>query len=352
MKTKTLRMISLMLAMVFIFTSSPFGVFATNQPASFQTEVGLYIENYANSVSNNGEKYQIISSQVLKSFTLEKSYVLYNLYPLGYAIYDEISGVVEELMLGVNSPYSSAQKGTWYYGGPTNYIVEKDNKFISLTDNRELSNSYINDLVAIEQNTVSSRKTARAIPTDTRYHYVKSSQYFTSMLGEDFGNNVNGTCTQVACAIMLGYYNYYVNTQFVPTAYEQGVGTTDAFHLYLQNFMGSTSSGLENAANGLNAYFDAIYFTAPTAQCVIGDHNAVFSKVSTNISNNRPTVISMFSSYNSNCTMNHSVVVYGYREEVTLQMMTSASYYVHTGWHNPKIGTYAWDWFADALYIV
>lgn len=351
MKTKTLKTISLIFAIVFIFSSSSFGVFATNQPASFQTEVNLYIENHANSISNNGEKYHIINSHVLKSFTSGKNYVLYNLSPVGYAIYDEISGVIEEMMLGVNSPYSPSQKGTWYYGGPTNYIIEKDNKFISLTDNQELSNSYINDLVAIEQSTVSSRKTARAIPTDTRYHYMESSSYFTSMLGEDFGNNVNGTCTQVACAIMLGYYDHYVNTQFVPSAYEHGVGTTDAFHLYLQNFMGSAPSGLINAANGLNAYFNAIYFTAPTAQYVIGNHNAVFSRVATNVRNNRPTVISMFTSYNSNCPMNHSVVAYGYREEVTLQMMTSASYYVHTGWHNPKTGTYAWDWFADALYI-
>lgn len=108
---------------------------------------------------------------------------------------------------------------------------------------------------------------------------------------------------------------------------------------------------MSNAASGLNSYFSAIFFTTPTAYYDIGNHITVYTRVNNGVYNNRPTVIAMFTSYNSNCTMNHSVVAYGYREELYGGMMTSATYFVHNGWHGTKLGAYAWDWFADDLYI-
>ena len=79
----------------------------------------------------------------------------------------------------------------------------------------------------------------------------------------------------------------------------------------------------------------------------------VFTRVSNRVYNNKPTVLAMFNSYNPDCPMNHSVVAYGYRSDYYGQTMTSASYFVHTGWHSPspELGCYDWDWFADDLYL-
>lgn len=329
-------------------------VSAENQKSVLRTEAEAkeYIEKYAHDIDEEGLYYSILEKQKIESFSGEKSYTLYSLSPAGYAIYDERSGVVEEMILDSDNPYKNAKEGVLYYGGPMNYIVKSGKTFILLKDNTELSEDDISELTKLEVYTVANRqKTVKGIPQTTEYYYMSSSTYFTSLLGDKFGYNTTGTCTQLACAIMLGHYNYYVNTLFVPTAYEDGCGTTDAFHTYLQTFIGTSPSGLANAASGLNSYFSAIYFTSPTAYYDVGNHHTVYSRVINRVSNNRATVIAMFTSYNPSCTMNHSVVAYGYREELYGGAMTSASYFVHTGWHSTKIGTYAWDWFADDLYI-
>lgn len=353
MKHKGFRLLALMMAFLLLFSSMHLGASAaeTYQNLRSENEAITYVEDYANDVSGGKEKYHVATSISINSFTPGKSYILYSFVPNGYAIYDEVSGVVEEMMLGTQNPYADVKGEKLLYGGPMNYIVEVNGKLMSISDNKELQEEDIKVVTDMEQATVKNRAEMRAIPTTVNNRYMSSSSYFTSQLGDRFGTNTSGTCTHIACAIMLGFYNHYVNTQFVPTAYENGCGTTESFHILLQSFLGASPSGLANAANGLNSYFSSIYFTSPHAYYDIGNHNTVFTRVTNNVYNNRPTVVAMFEFYNTNCTMNHSVVAYGYREELYGHELTSAAYYVHNGWHSTKTGTYAWDWFADDLYI-
>ncbi len=353
MKDKSFRKLALLITLLLLFTSVQFGVSAADPSPYLRTEKEAiaYIENYANDIGSGDEKHSIVASTPIQSFTDGKSYVLYSFATGGYAIYDKISGVAEEMMPDAKNPYSNIEKGKLLYGGPMNYIVEVDGELISILDNQKLNDEDIKFLTDIEKATVKNRTEMRAIPTTVNTRCMNSSTYFTSLLGDNFGYNTSGTCTHIACAIMLGFYDNYVNTQFVPTAYEDGYGTTESFHIYLQSFIGYGPQGLGDAANGLNSYFSSIFFTSPHASCDVCNHNAVFTRVCNNVYHNRPTVIAMFNSYNSNCTMNHSVVAYGYREELHGPELTSAAYYVHTGWHGTKTGTYAWDWFADSLFI-
>ena len=319
-----------------------------------EKEIVLYVEQYAEKADPEHREYAVADRTAVGSLTGEKAYVVYSFLPEGYIIYDKTSGTVEELMIHRESPYADYPENDLYYAGPMNYLVRsEDGHWISLLDGKAMTEDEIKKLEYLEQGTIENRKdNPKGIPTSTEEYYISSNSYFRTSLGDSFGYNVNGTCTQLACAILLGYYRYCVNIQFVPAVYVCGVGTTDAFHQYLQTFMGTGPSGLLNAAAGMNSYFSDIYFTIPVAGTDIGNYHTVFTRVSNNVSSNRPTVIAMFSSETNDCPYNHSVVAYGYIEELKGIRMTSAAYYVHTGWHGTdSLGVFAWDWFADDLYI-
>lgn len=354
MKKILFRSLTFVMAIAVLLSAFVFTPSAANGKSPLRTDAQAreYIEQYANDIDEENLNYCIGSTTQLESFSGEKSYLLYSLLPSGYAVYDEISGIVEEMMLGAESPYKDAGEGIPYYGGPMNYVLKLEDAYYLIGDGTKLTEENIAELTKLEEYTVSNRENrVKGLPhTSTRYP-MSSANYFTSLLGDNFGCNGNGTCTHIACAIMLGFYDQYVNASFVPTAYEQNSGTSEDFHLYLQTFLGTGSSGLANAASGLNTYFSAIFFPTPTAYCEIGNHETVYSRVTNRVYNNKPTVIAMFSSYNPDCSMNHSAVAYGYREELLGPELISAAYYVHNGWHNSKLGTYAWDWFADDLYI-
>lgn len=345
-----MRYIAFTLSFCFLFLSFNVGsVDTATTKARTSQEAILYIESFAHDM-NNQEEYDVIQTCKINSFTKNKSYILFTLFPKGYAIYDEISGIIEEMQLDSDSPYND-KYGEAYYGGPLNYLLKRNDEFYNILNDEHITEEDILYLYDLEVYTVNNRSGSKGLPTTTNNWYINNTSYFTSLLGDDFGYNNTGICTQIACQIILGYYDNYVNTKYVPANYRSGYGTTSSFLTLLESFIGTTSSGLSNAASGINTYFNSIFFPSTSASYDIGNHNTVFTRVSNNVSNNRPTVIAMFNSYNSNCSMNHSVVAYGYREELTGMVMTSATYYVHNGWHNNYLGAYAWDWFADDLVI-
>lgn len=361
MKTSRLfKAFALAMAMLLLVSSLGIGVLAESR-ASKQTAIRTeeaaqeYVQQYAREISAGKTEYSVTGGQRLESFSDKKSYVLYTLSPSGYAVYDAVSGVVEEMMLDCENPYDDSRKGELYYGGPMNYIRKVDGKYFMITDGTRLSKSDVEKISEIETAALEQREAMKGVPTTTQYYYMNSSNYFTALLGNKFGTNTNGTCVQVASAIMLSFYDRYVNGQFVPAAYEDidstGCGTTEDFHLLLQSFMGTGPCTFSGAASGLNSYLASIYFSEPTVRVKGGKHNIVFDRVSGNVGRNKPTVIGMSKDYNPSCTMNHAVVAYGYRTEMNGGAMVSAAYFVHTGWKSQKLGTFAWDWFSDALYI-
>lgn len=358
--SKLFKVTALAMAMLLLVFSLGFGVLAESR-ASKQTgirteeEAQEYVRQYAAEISAGKSEYSVTGTQRLGSFSENKAYVLYTLSPLGYAVYDAASGVVEEMMLDCENPYAGVIKGELYYGGPMNYIRTVGGKYFMIADGTELSKADVKRIREVEAAGMERREAVKGVPTTTQYAYMTSSNYFTKQLGDRFGTNTNGTCVQIASAIMLGFYDRYVNDQFVPTEYEDGDsthhGTTEDFHQLLQTYMGTGNCSFNQAVSGLNSYFDSIYFSEPTARAEGGKHETVFGRVSSNVSGNKPTVIGMFKDYNSDCTMNHAVVAYGYRAEMSGGTMTSAAYFVHTGLKNQKLGTFAWDWFAADLYI-
>ncbi len=319
----------------------------------------LYAESVINEIANDNISYSIEKSIKLKSFEGDTSLFMFKLHPRGYAIYDASSNMVEEVSLCTNDlPYNVELDLDYYYGGPMNYYVKDNNKFINLLDDSTLDNEQLYKIQDRYDAIISSRKSrnlntynvARAGLNGTEYA-INHANYFTSLLGNNFGNNVNGTCTHIASTILLRYYDYYINNNFVATMYESGVGTNEAFHQFLQNnYFGITPVGLATASEKLNIYFSDRNVNA-TASAITGSHTSVYSRVRTQISNNRPLIAAMFASYNNACTMDHTVVVYSYTVVKLGSVVDSIYYTVHNGWYSDHTATYSYDWFADALYF-
>jgi len=304
-------------------------------------EAVQYIESYVNDIefetkniqsmderTTDDMMYSIENEYKLYSFSNNKNYLLCLLSPKGYVVYDEISGVIEEINLNGDCPYDFSQKGKFYYGGPLNYIVENNGVYRDISSSCIITDEQIAGIKINENKTVLTRKATRALPTRTEQRYMQSSNFISSLSDGDYAPNNNGICGQVACQIMLLFYDANVDSNYIPSNMSDPI-----VHMnYLINFMGNGGSTVLSLYNGLTAYFQAINFDEPRVAYQRGNSENVFWNVYDNVLDNRPTVILMFNNDDNTCPMNHTVVAYGYRAEYSGSIMTSAMYYVHTGW--------------------
>lgn len=161
----------------------------------------------------------------------------------------------------------------------------------------------------------------------------------------------------VATAILLGYYDVYVNNAYVSDSYRSGYGTTESFHQLMRQYINpnGTSAGIEKATTGVRKYLADRNIQNVSVNNVIGSHTALFTSVYSQIRSGLPVVTAMFSSYNSDCTMDHSNVTYGYTQmvETGSNVVLETYYHVHNGWRNSSnnLMTYNYAWFADGMYI-
>ena len=142
---------------------------------------------------------------------------------------------------GVVAPINMNDDNQYYYGGPGVYCVVRNNRFYNVFDNDFLDDETTQEILATEsrarnyeiQNAsvlqagknISSRNAAG---TNGLVSYNVEYDYFSDLV--EHGTNEQGTCTVIATAMLLGYYNYFGNTKFVQDQYENGSGTNEAFH--------------------------------------------------------------------------------------------------------------------------
>ncbi len=309
-----------------------------------------------NSLSNSKQiQYKIINTYYLKSLSGGDGYTFFELYPSGFAICDNYSGEIEELSpVSERLPYNFSENAEYYFAGPMNYCVRTNDKIYDIETGYCYTDEDIDQIATLEQEIKSLRSSIKGVeppdPLTEDYYYMLSYAYFDAPLNI-FGNNTSGTCVQLACAILLGYYDNYVNGSFITNPnYVYGNGTTEAFHQHLQSWMGTGSISFSNAKTGLESYLASIYFTTPTVTICSTGYLNVLSVVSERISHDRPAVIGMNQSYNASAPYDHACVVYGYIHSYT---STSSMYFytVHTGWHPSPLEVWNYYWFGEALTI-
>lgn len=311
-----------------------------------------------NAYSDSDIIFSVDSSKQLRSIsTNENEYTLYSLKPYGYAIlFNENNNLMEACYQeGVTAPINLSDSFAYYYAGPTAFLLADDDNFVDISTNRTLTEAEIGAIKQVESNVITFERNISKNVTDFRSSTIThnvNQGYFENLV--DFGNNVNGTCTVLAISILLRYYDYFINDNYVHIKHHQGTGTSDSFHQELidlvydpdEDDFGLYISGAVNAIDeylgmrGINAYLD-------NDSTISLNTNRIVDAVISLLSANKPVVASM-STYNGG-SFDHTVVVYGVTYNTT-DKYGSAVYRMHTGWHGnsttqPRILTASASWF-------
>lgn len=367
MKTiKQIKLLTLLVTICVLFCAIPVSAISAYIPIDNYT----YVESLINALTSN--KFTIIDSMVLNQLGGDSSYTLYALSPQGYAIYNNTEAKIEELSIYSSEiPYLLGSSNNYYYGGPECYYVEKNGSYIDLSTGTILTEDMKSKVIErmrsvkvqrdLQVNSISQYTiTPRAGIVGEDYYAYK--EYFES-LGNNFGVNTEDTnsCTHIACAILIGFYddiidpNYITNNQYKGSdIYGNPIGTNEVFHQLLRdnNYIGSSSANVQEAAAGLENYFEDYGPEGTIASYMRTNYQTVYNRVCVSIENGRPVVASLFKSTENTAPYNHSVVVYG-RSVVRIGGNIDSIYYTaHTGrMYYAHIKTYAYEWFRDVLWI-
>lgn len=307
--------------------------------------------------------YSITSQKTLKSMAGNDDYTFYALAPFGYAIlYNGTNGLMEACYtFDATIPIDTNTHLSYYYGGPGVYCIQKNGLLFDV-----LNNSFISDddlTIALEsENSVhqfernkfehveNSQQATRASTSSTVTYTVESS-YFYNLV--NYGNNVDGTCTVIAIQMLLGYYDVYVNNNFVANTYRYGTGTTESFHTLLNSYVyGSDPLGgiyIRDAVAGINSYLRSRNLNC-NLFAVYSSQNAAIQRIITTVTNGQPIVASMGKGYDA--PYNHTVLVYRVAYSPADPVGT-AVFTVHMGWSSSSSHQFvaSASWFYECGFI-
>jgi len=310
-----------------------------------------------NQYSPNKEiEYSIKENITLRSLIDEEEcYTLYRLEPAGYAIfYNETNAFMEAVYEDVEWLHILEVNERFYYSGPGNYFYESDGKYhsvisgecLSIEDIEVLSRS--EHMVREKSRSVIQQDASRVSPIELR-SVVVQEDYFESLT--EYAENVDGTCTVIAACILLGYYDVFVNDDFVLDNHRDGSGTNEEFHDYLcSRIYGSNTWGgifIRDILEGVHVYLERNGLGNMLYSVYSSPSNAN-AKIKEYLNAGKPVMASMATVYSA--PYNHTVVIYGmiYEYNNTSRPVT---YYVQTGWHNTRLMSVSESWIYECGYI-
>ncbi len=321
-------------------------------------------------------QYSIVDSKSIGSVTNDIGYTLYELSPYGYAIISNDNNMIMEVCYseGSSPPIAMDSRTEYYYIGLSSFVVKgEDGRFVDKENGIELDQTSINNLASIENYILTAQRdylygseTANRSSTNTTVITQNVAEDYFSNLS-NFGYNTEGTCTIIAIAILLGYYDCYVYDGYVDDPYMNystaPYGTNEDFHLLLCDYVNATnptSTYIYNARLGINNYLSDQVIVAPFAAPEMYNIDANRNLIVEQINHGHPVVSSMATLYGA--SYDHSVVVYGYRYTTTGDNTTNVPddtlFRVHYGWHNSNYDVlhssawfYAFGYMADCTNI-
>lgn len=281
---------------------------------------------------------------------------IYELSPTGHAIYSitDDSSIFLEGSYEDNSPYIEHYQHEIYYVGPGDYYCIEDSKIINLITNEIVEYENIPHTYQIKSeyylktnDNIQSRASFPSKPDTDKTHVengftvINNDDYFRNLT--QFPSNTQGTCGLVAICILLGYFDNYVNGDFITdSSFVLGNGTTQAMHDYLFDECKHTILG----AGGKGGYPMAGYEIQETMKDYLSkkcstnlqnrvkhEYGSIFythANPRKHINGGYPTLI-VLSSYDK-LTRNkgekdkhHIVVAYGYNKK-------NDTFLAHMGW--------------------
>lgn len=286
--------------------------------------------------STSTADFSLRSLRQLKNTQGHEAYTLLELNPYGYAVILNGSGMLLEACLTEDSvlPFTERDKTEYSYVGPSQFAYETNLGLVLVRSNTLLSEEAIQSVRLFEESAQAAAGSAAAsdglsvsAASPSLQSYIKTvgGSYFPSL--NNLGNNRYGTCTVIAAAMLLGYYDANVHPAYVDAAYTvaaspaSSAGTTEAFHQLLCNYVyghavtgGSNGITIGNALSGFNSY--PADRSLPISLCFADDTlysaNGFYNVIADRIEDGHP-VIAGFSQVNSDGSRpDHSVDIYGY----------------------------------------
>lgn len=295
-------------------------------------------EAVINTFSRKTITYSIEDVKCLKSVSdnVGYKYVLYELKPYGYAILttDNIPMQIcyEESVI---PPIAMDDGNTYYYTCP-GFAVENSGILINCETRQEISQEKIDSAKSVERKVNSQIKEREEMrgslaATSVEAYEVPNAEYFENLF--DYGTNSTGnSCTAVAATMILGYYDKYVNDNYVASGYSQttsggSTGTSEAFHSLLCSYIWGNNPiqqiTLTSAVAGLNNYLNDQSFSNYFAVSPIAANMEYF------ISTNRPVIGSLY--VENGASSNHAVVAYG-----SMSTSSVTVYSIHYGYKDKQ----------------
>lgn len=267
----------------------------------------------------------------------------------GYLIVDKDSWVVVEHGSGHN-PYVDYPSAKKFYGGVGCAVIEVEGGYLHTETGETLSViPYIQgiDLLGDASNSGQRQYEPNAVVTATEKTLPNYESHIRQLA---FGNNESGTCTAVACGIVLNYLDRNVSQSFVPDNMEseelrnRALDNTPNAQLLHTTLI---DCGIDAPATPVSAYsgmYNYIYNDAERAKtgllipfATFASSSDCFDFLKSEIDKGIPAVLSTTVAPDLPVSYAlHSMAVYGYR----VNSDGSQEIAVHTGWTS-KISTNA-----------
>ena len=192
------------------------------------------IEDFIDAFSVPGD---IEATKTLTDFA-GNEFLLYEIDSEAYAIYSigETQRFIEGSDRGY-SPIHSYLSEEIYYLGPFTYLLRDDDELVDVLDGTVYAYSdmvgaaydYEQVVDRYMENVSEEPAISPMSYHDSGYTYVDNAQYFENIV--NYPANTNNSCGLTALAILLGYYDTYVNDGFVADQYivKDTTKTTNSF---------------------------------------------------------------------------------------------------------------------------
>ncbi|MBO5323083.1 MAG: C39 family peptidase [Oscillospiraceae bacterium] len=354
------RILSLLLIFLFLFSTASTSLAVS--PYSNNNSINDIINRY----STNDVLYEVTNQHPLYSFANQAEYTLYELSPYGYAILlNETQSLMEACYaIGSTSPINISTDEVVYYGGPGIYCKYEDGQYYNYATNAYLSES---ESIAVANKEFNAKSiqlqainilTTRAKPgLPTLPNYIEATvgrSYFANL--SDYGHNANGTCTVIAAQMLLNYYDNYSNDAFISAQYEQGSGSSEAFHQLLNNYVyGTGEQGgifIRNAKQGVTDYLidQGLHYSL---ESIHTSQTSAINKIITTLRSGHPAIASMGT--NCGADWDHSVLIYSVTYEES-DPTSTAVFTMNMGWDtsDQQYREYvaSASWFYECGYLV
>ena len=190
------------------------------------TSLRAFAENQSIDFIDDQDGYYVSSSEQLSDFS-GNQFTLYNLYPQGYAIYDNDQRFIEGSYRSY-SPYIGFSEDK-YYLGPSNYYVALSNGLWNIAEDRFMEEdevtgtSYLLPSVTDEEShavlTTATTRSSASITVGTHqdeygFTCLDTDYFFRNMISVPY-NTHGGTCALVSISILLTYFDTFYHKSFV-----------------------------------------------------------------------------------------------------------------------------------------